>query len=63
MFSQYLRLNVSVADSDIEVVRRARKLLSKIGLSTRHRATRKAWYRNILGYHHEAQKLYRDFRF
>lgn len=67
MYSQYLRLNVHVGESDLAVIRKARRLLSRKGKSPAMRAARKMWYREILEYHHEARELYRavqlgDFR-
>jgi hypothetical protein len=59
VFAQYLRLGLHVADSDTEVVRRARRLILK-----RHRrdpakrAARHRFYAQMLTFHAKARGQY-----
>lgn len=60
MFGTYNRLNVSVAATNIEVIRKARlKLRKNTWHDPSYREGRKLFYRNMLEYHAQAKALYR----
>jgi hypothetical protein len=63
MFGTYQRLNVHVLSSDREVIRAARKKLSKAGRAPSAKAFRRQFYREMLRYHHDAAKLFLHYRF
>lgn len=65
MYSQYERLRIHVWARDIAVVRQcyvrfARRV--RRSHDKRDRKLRKAFYREMLGYHHSCQKLCRKYR-
>lgn len=63
MFSQYLRLGLSIHASDCAVVRAAARLLHPdVRRQRRFRRSRKKFYREMLGYHAKARKLAHDWR-
>lgn len=63
MFSQYLRLDLSIHASGCAVVRAAARLLHPdIWHERRFRRSRKKFYSEMLGYHAKARKLARDWR-
>lgn len=62
MYGTYCRLNISVGASDRELIRALWKRMSND--AKHHRLYRKArhkCYREMLRYHHNAQKLVRRF--
>jgi hypothetical protein len=61
--AQYNRLNVHVGASNVTVVRRARRMLSRIGRARDMRGERHKWLRAILKEHASAGALFRKFRF
>jgi hypothetical protein len=64
MFGTYTRLRLHVSASDIRVVREARrKLNTKAQRDPKARDARKAFYRQMLAYHHQAQSLFSNARF
>jgi hypothetical protein len=58
MFGTYQRLHVHVMASDLEVIRAARKKLSREAFKREHRAFRRDFYATLLNYHREAQSLF-----
>ncbi|MBN8958040.1 MAG: hypothetical protein J0H17_15950 [Rhizobiales bacterium] len=58
MYGTYLRLDITVHDGWRAVVRAAsRKLTRKARRYPQHRAARKAFYRQMLDYHRQAQEI------
>ena len=58
MFSQYRRLRLPVTASNVQVIRAARRQIAKRAWhDCAYRDGRKLHYRNMLEYHHEAQRL------
>jgi hypothetical protein len=63
MFGTYCRLHVHVWASDREVIRAAqRKLKRSVRYARKHREARHAFYRTMLDYHHQGQKLVAEHR-
>lgn len=62
-YAQYERLNVPVTASPLAVLREAHKMLAPNSKSREWRTQRHAWYREILKHHHDAQVLYKTWRF
>jgi hypothetical protein len=63
MYGTYCRLNVRVTASDLEVIRAARRKLTKAcRRNPAQRGNRKDFYRIMLGYHHGAQGILREWR-
>lgn len=61
MFGTYERLNLHVAASNLAVIRATCRMLHPRILRMRqHREGRHALYREMLRYHADAGKLYRD---
>lgn len=64
MLGTYHRLRVRVSASDRTVIRAARlKLTPTARRSNAHREARKAFLRQMLDYHHGAQRIVREGRF
>ena len=58
MYSTYLRLNLHVNDSDMEVLRRARKKIAEHHrLGQARKSDRWAFYREMLEHHGASQDL------
>lgn len=63
MYGTYLRLDITVHDGWRTVVRAAARKLTRQALrDPRHRAARKRFYREMLGYHRQAQDIVRAWR-
>ena len=63
MYATYLRLDITVHDGWRAVVRAAaRKLTPRARRDPLHRESRHRFYRQMLGHHHEAQRLVRTWR-
>ena len=56
----YMRLNLHVSASDLDVVRACWCKLSKLGKSRERRTDRHEYMRLMIADHHDAQDLYRD---
>ncbi len=64
MFSQYLRLGVSIYTHDRAVIRAAaRRLHPDVRRKRGFRPSRKKFYREMLAHHARARKLACDLRF
>jgi hypothetical protein len=64
MFGTYCRLNVHCMDSNVTVIRAARKALhKKARRDPALRENRKAFYRAILAEHANARAVFNTFRF
>ena len=61
-YGQYERLHVHVAEPDLAVVRKSRRMLSKKGKSREQRDARHAWIRQLIAHHHEWQATCRRYR-
>lgn len=66
-YGTYQRMRCHVSDSDITVIRKAQGRIAKHHRATGKRHTearegRKAFYRAMLEYHHNAQQLCREWR-
>lgn len=62
MYGTYERLHVWVWASDEELIRAAWKKMTKKGRrDPKLREARKAFYREMLQYHHQAQELCKQF--
>lgn len=58
MYGTYLRLDITVHDGWRAVVRAAsRKLTRRVRRDPKRRAARKAFYRQMLDYHRQAQEI------
>jgi len=63
MYGTYQRLRVHVGASNIAVIRAARKKLAKrCWHDSAYRDGRKLFYRNMLEYHADAQRMVREWR-
>jgi hypothetical protein len=63
MYSTYLRLDITVHDSWRAVVRAASRRLNRQALRDPNRRTaRKAFYRQMLDYHRQAQNILLTWR-
>lgn len=63
MFSQYLRLGVSIYAPDSAVIRAAARLLHPgVRRERRLRLSRQKFYREMLAHHARARQLARDWR-
>lgn len=63
MFGTYCRLGVPVWAADRDVIREARRLLSRAARHGRAmRAERHAFFRQMLDFHHGEQDLVREYR-
>jgi hypothetical protein len=60
MFGTYNRLNLHVADSDVELIRRVRRMVHKTKRGRDARTMRHALYRLLLDQHAQARALYRE---
>ena len=59
MYGTYQRLGLCVTDSDMEVVRRARKVISRKHRNDNSKIqARKEFYASMLEYHQEERELY-----
>jgi hypothetical protein len=62
MYTTYLRLNVSIYDSDITVIRAAKlKLKPAFRYERTMRFERHNFYRQMLKYHHETRETAKTF--
>jgi hypothetical protein len=63
MYGTYLRLDITVWDSDRAVIRAARRKLARSARrDPSKRAARKRFYREMLEHHVNAQRLVVEFR-
>ncbi|MBX9841313.1 MAG: hypothetical protein K2Z80_05845 [Xanthobacteraceae bacterium] len=63
MYSTYLRLDITVWDSDRTVIRAARRKLARSALrDPPKRDARKRFYREMLEHHANAQRIVAEFR-
>jgi hypothetical protein len=58
IYAQYLRLNLHVGESNITLVRRARRMLSPLGRSRQSRDSRHVWLRELIAHHAESRGMY-----
>lgn len=63
MYGTYLRLGITVHDGWRAVVRAASRKLTRLSRrDPNHRAARKAFYRQMLAYHRQAQEIVATWR-
>ena len=62
MYGTYLRLGITVWDSDRTVIRAARRKLTRPARDPAKREARKRFYREMLEHHASAQRLIAEFR-
>lgn len=63
MYGTYLRLDITVHDGWRAVVRAASRKLNRQALrDPKRRTARKAFYRQMLGYHRQAQNIVATWR-
>lgn len=64
MYATYERLGLHVAESNMKVIRAARKRITKKARrDPKFRDARKALYREMLQHHADARELFREYRF